>query len=295
MKTEKNILIAFILNLGFAIFEIIGGLLTNSISIISDAIHDFGDSLSIGLSYFLEKKSHKKPDNIYTYGYSRFSILGAFITSSILICGSIFVIINAISRFINPVELKYNGMIILALIGLIVNCLAAYFTKDGKSLNQKAVNIHMLEDVLGWLIVLIGSILMKFTEITYIDSIMSLCVALFILINAFKNFKNILDLFLEKIPNNISITDIRNQISNIEDIKDIHHIHVWSIDGENNYATMHVVTDSEKPLFIKKTIRERLNDYGIIHVTIEIEKSDEECRDIDCELTPINHRGHHHH
>ena len=149
MKTEKNILIAFLLNMLFSIFEIIGGIFTGSVAIISDAVHDFGDSISIGISYILEKKSKKKPDNKYTYGYTRFSVLGATITNTILIVGSILVILNAVKRIINPIEINYNGMIIFAIIGVIVNFVAAYATKEGDSLNQKAVNLHMLEDVLG--------------------------------------------------------------------------------------------------------------------------------------------------
>ena len=124
MKTEKNILIAFILNLSFSIFEFIGGTITNSIAIISDAIHDIGDSLSIGLSYFLEKKSKKEPNEKYTYGYARYSVIGSLITTTILLLGSIIVIYNAIKRIINPVEINYNGMIIFAIIGTIINFLA---------------------------------------------------------------------------------------------------------------------------------------------------------------------------
>ena len=161
MKTEKNILIAFLLNISFSLFELIGGMFTNSVAIVSDAIHDFGDSISIGISYFLEKKSKKKPDNKYTYGYTRYSILGAIITNSILITGSILVIINAVERIINPTEINYDGMIIFAVFGVIINFFAAQFTKEGDSLNQKAVNLHMLEDVLGWIVVLIGAIVIQ--------------------------------------------------------------------------------------------------------------------------------------
>ena len=161
MKTDKNIFVAFFLNISFSIIELFGGLFTNSIAILSDAIHDFVDALSIGISYFLEKKSKKEPDNIYTYGYIRYSILGALITTVILITGSIFVIINALIRLFNPVTINYDGMLILSIIGIIFNLLAAYMTKEGDSLNQKSVNLHMLEDVFGWIVVLIGSLLIK--------------------------------------------------------------------------------------------------------------------------------------
>ena len=211
MKTEKNILIAFLLNISFSIFEILGGIITGSVAIISDSIHDLGDALSIGISYFLEKKSKKKADNKYTYGYIRYSVLGGVITTTILLAGSILVIIGAIKRLFNPVEINYDGMILFAVIGVILNFIAAYVTRKGDSINQKSVNLHMLEDVLGWIIVLIGSIIMHFTNISMIDSIMSIGVSLFILINSLKNLKKVLDLFLEKTPKDIDIEEIKKQ------------------------------------------------------------------------------------
>lgn len=295
MKAERNILIAFILNLLFSILEIIGGFFTNSVAILSDAVHDFGDSLSIGISYFLEKKSKNKPDDNYTFGYTRYSILGAFITVLILIIGSILVIIEGINRIVNPVEINYNGMIIFAIFGVIINFLAVYFTKEGNSLNQKSVNLHMLEDVLGWLVVLIGSILIKFTNISIIDSIMSISVALFIIIHALKNLKRILDLFLEKTPSNISIKQVKNAINTLEDILDVHHIHLWSMDGNNNYATMHIVANSEDIIKIKNEIRSKMKELGIDHVTIEIERKDEECHYKECVTEKTEEHMHHHH
>ena len=295
MKTEKNILIAFILNMAFSIFELIGGIFTNSISIISDAVHDFGDALSIGISLVLEKISKKKPNEIYTYGYIRYSVLGALITTIVLTLGSIFVIIGGINRILNPETINYNGMIIFAIFGVIINFLAAYFTREGDSLNQKAVNLHMLEDVLGWVVVLIGSILMKFTDISLIDSIMSIGIALFILINAFKNMKSILDLFLEKTPKNISVEEIKKHLLEIKGILDVHHVHIWSIDGYNNYSTMHVVTDEKNIKELKNKIRKEMNEHGICHTTIEIEDKDDICDEKECEIKVNNEIGHHHH
>lgn len=295
MKSEKNILIAFILNFAFSIFEFLGGMFTNSVAILSDAVHDIGDALSIGVSYFLEKKSKKEPDDKYTYGYARYSVLGATITTAILMVGSVLVIINAIDRIINPVEINYNGMIIFAIFGVIVNFLAAYFTKEGDSINQRSVNLHMLEDVLGWIVVLIGALIMRFTDISLIDAIMSILVAIFILFHSVKNLKSIIDLFLEKTPSNISIDEIKEHLSKINGVKDVHHIHIWSMDGYNNYATMHVVVGNENPN-IKAEIREELEEHGISHVTIELESENEECKDTKCHVKG-NHEehGHHHH
>lgn len=293
MRTEKNILIAFLLNLSFSIFELFGGVFTNSIAIISDAIHDFGDALSIGISYFLEKKSKNKPDNKYTYGYSRYSILGAFITNSILITGSSLVIYNAIGRIVNSSEINYDGMVVLALIGVIINFCAAYFTRDGKSLNQRAVNLHMLEDVLGWVVVLIGAIIIKFTEINVIDSILSIAVALFISVHAFKSFKEILDLFLIKTPPSIEILMLKDHLLEIKGVIDVHHIHVWSLDGVNNYATMHVVTNANDKK-IKELIKEEMNYHGICHTTIELEDKTCECNNKECEVKKVSTTYHHH-
>ena len=294
MKTEKNILIAFILNIVFSIFEFLGGLFTNSISILSDSIHDIGDAFSIGISYFMERKSKKHADKKYTYGYIRYSVLGGVITTTILLVGSIFVIIGAIQRIINPVEVNYSGMIILAIIGVIINFVAALVTREGDSINQKAVNLHMLEDVLGWVIVLIGAIVMNFTDIKIIDPIMSMGVAIFILINSIKNLKKVLDLFLEKTPEDIDIDELKKHLIKIKGVDDIHHIHVWSIDGYNNYATMHIVSKSKDINNIKKEIREELEEHNICHAILETES--EACDDKECnvDLKVVEHHHHHH-
>ena len=294
MKTERNILVAFILNLLFSVFEFIGGTITGSVAIISDAVHDIGDALSIGLSYFLERKSKKQPDDIYTYGYTRYSVIGSLITTVILLFGSVAVIYNAVIRIFNPVEIDYSGMIVFAIVGAAVNFIAAWFTKEGDSLNQKAVNLHMLEDVLGWLVVLIVAIIMRFTDISVIDPLMSICVSVFIFINAIKNLKNVANLFLEKTPAGIDVDEIKEHILHIDGVTDVHHIHIWSMDGYNNYATMHIVTDREATE-VKKEIREELKEHHIGHVTLELEGTNENCSDECCHIEYEDNHGHHHH
>lgn len=281
MKTERNILIAFILNLAFSVFEFIGGIFTGSVAIISDSVHDMGDAVSIGISYFLEKKSKKRPDEKYTYGYARYSVVGGFITTIILLIGSVAVLYNAVSRIITPTEINYNGMIMFAIVGVCVNFCAAFFTREGDSLNQKAVNLHMLEDVLGWVVVLVGAVVMRFTDFALIDSVMSIGVSLFILVNAIRNLKSVLDLFLEKVPDGISVSEIKEHIGKIDGVIAVHHIHIWSMDGQNSLATMHVVTDSEPPK-IKESIRKELYEHGICHATIELETSAELCCQPQC-------------
>lgn len=317
MKTERNILVAFLLNAFFSVFELIGGIFTGSVAIVSDAVHDLGDALSIGLAYLLEKKSKKQPDNTHTYGYTRYSVLGALITSTILVVGSVFVILNAINRLINPVVINYNGMIIFAIIGATVNFLAAYFTREGDSLNQKAVNLHMLEDVLGWVIVLIGAVAMKFTDFSVIDPVLSIIVAVFIMVNALKSYKAILDLFFEKVPAELDVEKVKGTLMKLEGVEDVHHIHIWSMDGVNNYATMHIVSgDTDvsggsavlggasvsgvgSAMNLKKRIKDKLNEMGVSHVTLELEGPDEECTEKEClikvDMHSYGHCHYHHH
>ncbi len=294
-KTEKNILIAFLLNLTFSVLEFVGGMITGSVAIISDSIHDLGDALSIGLSFFLERKSRAKPDEKYTYGYLRYSVLGSVITTAILLFGSLAVIYNAVLRIISPAEINYDGMIIFAVVGATVNFSAAYFTKEGDSLNQKAVNLHMLEDVLGWIVVLLGAIIMRFTDISIIDPLMSIGVSVFILINAVKGLKEVLDIFLEKTPHGIDINELRSHLTSIDGVLDVHHIHIRSIDGYNNYITLHVVAKGEAHK-IKHKVREELSEHGINHATIELEDENEHCHETECHIkhSEVSHHHHHH-
>ena len=293
--SKNKILIAFLLNLGFSIYEFIGGAFTNSTAIMSDAIHDLGDAISIGISYFLEKKSAKRPDTNYTYGYVRYSLVGGMITTLILLFGSAFVIASAITRILNPAEINYDGMIILAIIGVVVNFIAASITRDKGSLNQKSVNLHMLEDVLGWAVVLAGAIIMRFTDITYLDPILSILVALFIFKQAINNFRSILDVFLEKTPTGISLDDIKGHLLQIPGVKSIHHLHVWSLDGFHNYATLHVVATAPNAK-LKQQIKTELAEHNIAHSTIEMESPTEHCHEETCNLqTTIPHTHTHQH
>ena len=294
MKTARNIFIAFILNLAFSVFEFIGGIFTGSVAIISDAVHDIGDAASIGASFFLEKKSKKQPDEAYTYGYSRYAVIGSVLTTLILLLGSLAVIYHAILRMIDPVEINYNGMILFAIVGVCVNLAAALVTRDGASLNQRAVNLHMLEDVLGWIVVLVGAVVMRFTNFYMIDSLMSIGVAIFILVNALKGLKEALDLFLEKTPHGISIREITEHICEIDGVLGVHHVHVWSMDVHNNYATMHVVVNGDKHK-IKHSIRDELKEHGIGHATLELEEEHEHCHEEHCHVDVVSSSGHHHH
>ena len=293
MKTTKSILAAFILNLAFSVFELVGGLYTGSAAILSDALHDLGDAMSIGVSFFLERKSTRKPDATYTYGYARYSVLGGLITTAILLAGSVAVIGNGVVRIVNPVPIRYDGMILFAVIGAAVNLGAAYFTRHGDSLNQKAVNLHMLEDVLGWLVVLVGAVVMRFTDFALLDPLLSICVAVFILIHAIKNMKEVLDLFLVKMPRGVDVAELQEHLCHIPGVQDVHHIHIWSLDGLQNLATMHVVAQGDTHS-IKDAVRQELAEHGIGHATLEMEAPGERCQHTEC-IPAVTQAGHHHH
>ena len=295
MKSEKKILTAFILNLAFSAFELVGGIFTGSVAILSDALHDVGDAASIGLAYYFEKKSKKAPGGQYTYGYGRYSVVGGAVTTLILVFGSAGVVAGAVGRIINPTEINYNGMIVLALVGTAVNFFAAYFTHGGHSKNQRAVNLHMLEDVLGWIAVLIGAVVMRFTDLWIIDPIMSIGVAVFILVHAVKNLREVADVLLEKAPEGVDIGELKNYLCEIEGVEDVHHIHLWSINGEDIYATMHIVAEGDFHK-IKEKVRAELKEHGISHATIETETPDEHCHEKSCSAEKkLSHTHHHHH
>jgi len=294
VRSEKNILIAFLLNLFFSVFEFAGGAFTGSVAIMSDAVHDLGDALSIGISWGLEKKSKKQPDETYTYGYARYSVMGSVITTAVLLAGSVIVIYHSIRRIIAPSEINYNGMIAIGIFGVVVNCAAAFFTREGDSLNQKAVNLHMLEDVLGWVVVLAGALIMRFTDISVIDPLMSVAVAVFILIGALKNLRESLNIFLEKIPEGMDVAELREHLLSLDGVEDVHHIHLWTMDGLSHYATLHVVSEAE-PQILRTSIRRELAEHGIGHVTVEIELPGEVCPEENCHVENHEAQGHHHH
>ncbi len=294
MKSHKRIFIAFMLNLLFSAFEFIGGILTGSFAILSDSLHDLGDAGSIAISYLFEKKSSKAPDDTYTYGYKRYSVLGSMIMTLILIIGSVTIIYNAIIRILDPTPVNHNGMIILAFVGIAVNFVATLVTREGHTLNEKAVNLHMLEDVLGWAVVLIGAFVIKFTGITVIDPLLSICVAVFVLINALRTLTDAISVFLEKTPKTLNTEDIKHCLACIDGVLDVHHIHLWSMDGTTGYATMHIVTDKESH-HIKDKIKAELKSHGIFHSTLELESSIENCDQRICCVEPVQHVNTHHH
>ncbi|MDN3205951.1 cation diffusion facilitator family transporter [Algoriphagus sediminis] len=284
--SEGNVKVAFFLNLSFTIIEIIGGLYTNSLAILSDALHDLGDSFSLGLSWYFQKLSKKGRTKTFSYGYKRFSLLGAIINSIVLVAGSIFILTKAIPELFNPGETNVQGMLYLAILGILVNGAAVFKLRKGESLNEKVVSLHLLEDVLGWVAVLIGSIIMMYTDAPFIDPLLSVLISLFVLYNVYKNLKKSLLVILQGIPEEISIDDIRQKLKNISKVTDIHDCHAWSMDGQYNILTLHLRLDKDYKLSeqakLKERVRTQLKDESINHITIEFEGQNENCELEDC-------------
>ncbi len=187
-----NIKVAFWLNLTFCILEFAGGLFTNSVAILSDALHDLGDSFSLGLAWYFQKISQRKRDKLFSYGYKRFSLLGALINSMILLIGSVFIVREAIPRILHPETSNAQGMIIFALIGIAVNGAAVLRLKKGSSINERVISLHLIEDVLGWVAVLIAAVVMLFVDVPVLDPLLSLLITGYILYNVVKNLKQII-------------------------------------------------------------------------------------------------------
>ena len=293
-KSDTKILIAFLLNFGFAVFEFVGGFLSASVAISSDALHDMGDALSIGISWLLERQSKKSPDDVYTFGRGRYSVLGALITYSVLLTGSVLVIIGAVKRLMNPVEADAGLMMIFAVVGIAANLVATFITARGESLNQKAINLHMLEDVSGWAVVLLGALIMKFTGLWFIDPLMSIGVSLYMIYRVIRNLLEIADLFLVRVPRNVNLDEVKENILSCEGVSDVHHIHLWSLTPENVCATFHLVTESSDA-GVKEEVKEKLLQMGITHVTMEIEAPGEHCHDTLCTINALSSHSHHHH
>lgn len=273
--SDKKILTAFFLNLFFVFVEIFGGFFTNSFAILSDAVHDMGDCVAIGFAYVMEKLSKKAPDEKYTYGYRRYSLLSAMITSLLLVVSSIFVVAGAVIRIGQPREVKGGIMLLVAIFGVIINGVAVITTHRGTGANERAVSLHMLEDVLGWVAVLIGSALIYAFKWYFVDGILSLCIAGFLIVNSIRNIKRVLEILLEKSPEGFDVQEFKKQLSAIDNVQDIHHLHIWSLDGEYNMASLHLRlaegADMDVYASAKAGVEDLSRQWGIEHLTVQID------------------------
>ena len=285
-RISKNIGLAFFLNLGFAVVELTGGLLTNSVAILSDAFHDAGDCVSLGVSWYLQKVSNRGRDNRYSYGYRRFSLLGALFLSVVLLIGSIFIIKESVARLIAPEPAHAQGMLLLAVLGIAINGLAALRMKKGASFNERALFVHIMEDVLGWIAVLAAGVVMLLVDFPIIDPILSLAICVWVLYNVYKNLKGTLKVLLQEIPGNVDVEKLKAALCALEHVSQVHDLHVWTLDGEQHIMTLHVVVDGHLPVngrqALKAAVKAVCVEFDIHHVTVEFETETEKC---ECECT----------
>lgn len=279
-ESTKWIKTAFFLNAWFAIIEFVWGILTNSVSIMSDALHDLWDSIALWISWYLEKRSNEWPTTDYSYGKRRLSLLSSVVNGTILLLWSFFIIKEAIERLLQPEQVNAQWMLLLAILGIAVNGFAVYRLQWWKWLNAKSVRLHLLEDVIGWIAVLIVSIVLMFYNIPQLDTLLWVGIALYVIFHAFKILKSALHLFLQKVPLWVDPQIIKNDLYSIKGVEEVHHMHIRSLDGDSNVFTAHIRTtlcNTENTIKIKQKILKKLERYAFEHTTIEIEFSQEDC------------------
>ena len=274
---EGNILIAFLLNLFFAIVELVGGLYTGSVAILSDSLHDLGDSCSLGVAWYLKRLSKKGRDRYFSYGYKRFSLLGSLLISVILLVGSVFVIKESIERIITPSTPRAEGMFLLAIFGLIINGYAAWRMSGGHSLNERAMRLHLMEDVLGWIAVLIVSVVMYFVDLPILDPLLSLGITAWILYNVYFNLRDNFRILLQGVPEEVDQEGFVQAIEHLEGVLSVHDVHIWTLNGEQHIASLHLVFDAQQYptpeawAGLKQQVREIALGYELQHITIELD------------------------
>jgi cobalt-zinc-cadmium efflux system protein len=272
-----NIAVAFLLNLFFVFVELAGGIITNSMAILSDALHDFGDCLSLAMAWAFQKKSTKKRDRKYSYGYKRFSLLGSVFLSGVLFISSLFVLTEAFKRVFAPEQVNARGMLWIALFGIVINGLAALRMKKGTTPNERAVFLHIMEDVLGWIAVLFAGAVMMFIQLPILDPLLSIAVSIWVLYNVYGNLRNTFAIMLQATPENVDVNNLEERIKALDGVISIHDLHLWTLDGESHIMTLHVVTDKTDSETLKHQIIKTATPFHINHVTIEIENPGIEC------------------
>ena len=273
MSSKFAVWLAFVLNFSFAIIEFIFGGLFGSSAILADAVHDLGDALAIGISAFLESISNREEDSHYTLGYKRFSLLGAILTAVILITGSSLVILENISKLIEPQPVDHEGMLWLGVIAIAINLTASLIVRKGQTKNESILSLHFLEDTLGWLAVIIVAIILRYTDWYFLDPLLSLLISAFILSKAFPRFWSTLKIFLDAVPEGVDIQQVKSDLEQLDHVTSINQLNLWTMDGLEKNAIVHVCLEHVKHMEVcKEAIRTLLKDCGFQNVTIEVDE-----------------------
>ena len=273
MKTKYAVWLAFLLNLSFAIVEFIAGGIFGSSAVLADSVHDFGDAIAIGISAFLESISNRKEDSHYTLGYKRFSLLGAMVTAVILMTGSGMVILENVSKLFHPQPVNEEGLLWLGIIAISVNVLASLVIRKGQTKNESILSLHFLEDTLGWLAVILMAMVLRFTDWYILDPLLSLAISFFILSKAIPRFWSTLKIFLDAVPEGVDIKQVKNDLEQLDNVSSINQLNLWTMDGLEKNAIVHVCLDHVKHMEVcKESIRDLLKESGFQNVTIEVDE-----------------------
>ncbi len=273
--------LAFALNVAFTLVELVGAWFTNSTAIAADAVHDLGDSMALAFAWGMQGLSGQKPTSSFSYGFKRLSLVGALVNAIVLLVGGAIVLTESIPRLWSPGEPDAQGMLLLAILGVVVNGAAVLRVRAGSSLNEQVVTWHLLEDVFGWVAVLVVSVVMLFVNAPVLDPILSVAITLWVGWNAAKNLKRTISVFLQAVPDDIELEALQEAVRAIEGVVDLKHVHVWSQEGEHHVLTGHLVIDGStlaEAAVIRDAVRSVLHDAGIEHSTLEVvglEQSDD--------------------
>jgi cobalt-zinc-cadmium efflux system protein len=279
----RGMLIALLLNTIFLIIEFIGAEIYSSVAIFADAIHDVGDTFVLALSAFFIVLARLPSIKQFTYGLPRLSLLGGGITALFLISGSVFSLFNAAWRLYEPISPVASGMVGMAILGIVVNS-AGYWSinRSSTSISGKIISLHLVEDLLGWIAILVGALVMLLVHAPIIDPLLSIAISLFVLWHAAKRGSTIAKLFLEGVPEGIDEQLIENAIKAVPNVSGIHDTHIWSLDGELHLMTCHVVVSKgitlDSAIATKDKIRTLLEQHNIWHCTIELEMEGFNCK-----------------
>ncbi len=272
-KAGENLAFVFFMNLAFNIIVIVGGLATNSMAILADCIHDMSDTISIALAWALEKVAQKDSTDKYSYGYQRFSILGAVIISVFVIIMAFVILQEAIPRLFAPEGVDAHGMLLVAIVGIVFKSVSVYRLHEGETFNEKAILFHQLGDVFEWIAILVLSlVLMIWDGAPYLDPFVSIGIAIWLIFNLGRNLYKSVEVLLQKTPDNFDVDEFKTQILSIEGVKNIEDFHIWSLDGIDSVMTLKVNVDFEKNVEdIKHEIYNISNRYHVVDITIELD------------------------
>lgn len=272
-NASENLAFVFFMNLAFNIIVIVGGIATNSMAILADCIHDMSDTISIAFSWFLEHIAQKDSSDKYSYGYQRFSILGAVIVSVFVIFMAFIILSEAVPRLFAPESVDAGGMLAVAVIGIIFKSISVHRLHDGETFSEKAILFHQLGDVFEWVAILILSLVLMFWDgASYLDPFISIGIALWLLFNLGRNLYKSFEVLLQKTPNHFDVEEFKHGVLNIEGVKSFDDFHVWSLDGIDSVLTLKVsIENFNNQEKIKKEIHNLSSEYHIVDITVEFD------------------------